>query len=316
MRIVAISGSLRKDSSNSVLVRAIRALAPCEVRIYEGLAELPHFNPELEESEGAPASVQAWRVEIAAADAVVICAPEYAHGVPGSLKNGLDWLVGSGEFVEKPVGLVNASPRAVHAQASLAEILATMSARVIPAASITVPFTDRKLDEGGIISDEAMSRMLKDALTALLAAAAGAAAHRAGDPGRGLPRGTSGRADLIVRDADLASALGASAAEKFPPVFATARMIALMERAAAVALGPLLNPGELSVGVDIHVAHTAATLPGSRVEAVATFTGMDEKLFMFDVVASDEGGVVGKGSHRRAIVQVDRLLAGAQKRRG
>ena len=77
---------------------------------------------------------------------MVISSPEYAHGVPGVLKNALDWVVGSGELAEKPVALINASPRATHAWASLAETLTVMSAQVVPEASITLPLQGRSLD--------------------------------------------------------------------------------------------------------------------------------------------------------------------------
>ena len=70
------------------------------------------------------------------ADALLICSPEYARGVPGSLKNALDWLVSSDAFVGKPVALINTSPRATHAQASLALTLETMAGRMVPEASI------------------------------------------------------------------------------------------------------------------------------------------------------------------------------------
>src|SRR5678815_4802212 len=121
MRILAISGSLRRVSSNTTLLRVVGVLAPAgvEVTLYEGLADLPAFNPDLEGAE--PSSVLAFRAQLKEADGVFISSPEYAHGVPGSLKNALDWIVGSGEFVEKPVALINTSPRAFHAQASLTE---------------------------------------------------------------------------------------------------------------------------------------------------------------------------------------------------
>ena len=110
MRILAISGSLRRISSNTTLLRAIDALAPpgVEVTLYDGLADLPAFNPDFEGAE--PSSVLAFRGQLKSADGVFISSPEYAHGVPGSLKNALDWIVGSGELVDKPVAILNASP--------------------------------------------------------------------------------------------------------------------------------------------------------------------------------------------------------------
>jgi fluoroacetyl-CoA thioesterase len=127
--------------------------------------------------------------------------------------------------------------------------------------------------------------------------------------------GDTADAEFIVTPADTAEALSTTSGETFPPVFATSRMIALMELAAARLLRPLLQAGELSVGVAIDARHTAATPVGSRVRGVATYTGRDGKVFLFDVVAFDEAGVIGNGHHTRAIVSTDRLLAGAAKRR-
>jgi chromate reductase len=172
VRILAISGSLRRASSNSALVRAAVQLAPdaVEMSVYRGLAELPAFNPDLDD-EGAPEAVTAFRAVLQACDAVLISSPEYAHGVPGVLKNALDWVVGSGELVDKPIALVNASRRATHAWASLAETLAVMTAHVIPEASITVSLDGRRLDENGIVGDAELSTALQSAIDALVVAA-------------------------------------------------------------------------------------------------------------------------------------------------
>ena len=129
--------------------------------------------------------------------------------------------------------------------------------------------------------------------------------------------GASATVDLIVRESDCASALKLSddPRDNFPAVFATTRMIALMELAGARILHPLLQPGEMSVGADVAVSHTAATPIGAKVAATATYRGRDGKLFVFDVVAHDPAGEIGRGRHKRAIVSRDRLIAGAAKRR-
>lgn len=139
MRILAISGSLREASSNSRALRALRELASPSVAValYDELGELPHFNPDLDTDE-PPAVVARFRQQVGAADAIVISSPEYAHGIPGSLKNALDWLVSSSEFPGKPVALINTSPRATHAQAQLVEVLTTMAGRIQPQASVTI----------------------------------------------------------------------------------------------------------------------------------------------------------------------------------
>ena len=121
MRIFAISGSLRARSSNTELLRAAALVAPAgwTFDFYDGLAGLPHFNPDLDaEGSTPPEPVRELRARIAAADALLICSPEYAHGVAGSMKNALDWLVSDAAMVGKPVGLLNASARAVVAHAA------------------------------------------------------------------------------------------------------------------------------------------------------------------------------------------------------
>jgi fluoroacetyl-CoA thioesterase len=133
-------------------------------------------------------------------------------------------------------------------------------------------------------------------------------------PRKEIAPGTAAEAGWIVKDFDLASALSEGRASSFPPVFATARMIALMELAAARVLVPRLEPGELSVGVSIDARHTAATPAGVKVTARAVFRGMEGKFYRFDVEAFDPGGPIGTAVHDRAIISVERLLAGARKR--
>jgi NAD(P)H-dependent FMN reductase len=172
--ILTISGSLRSRSSNAELLRAIAIVAAETVRVteYDGLADLPHFNPDLD-GEGAipPEPVARLRAMVAAADAILISSPEYAHGVPGALKNALDWLVSGAEIPGKPVALLNASPRSVHAHAQLAETLRTMSADVVEEASLTVPLSGRMLDAAEISADAEFARLLRESVRALELAA-------------------------------------------------------------------------------------------------------------------------------------------------
>jgi NAD(P)H-dependent FMN reductase len=172
VRVLAISGSLRHASSNTALVGAVARLAPdtVDVSIYRELEALPPFNPDLD-GEDVPAAVTRFRAALQACDAVLISSPEYAHGVPGVLKNALDWVVGSGELVNKPIALINASGRAKHAWASLAETLTVMSAHVIPEASVTVSLEGRTLDANGIVGDAERSSALTSAIDALAGAA-------------------------------------------------------------------------------------------------------------------------------------------------
>ena len=126
----------------------------------------------------------------------------------------------------------------------------------------------------------------------------------------------TGTAQGVVGPADLASALPIETDDEFPPVFATARMIGLMEIAASRVLQPLLGPGELSVGVTVDVNHTAPTPEGATVTATARYAGREGKLFLFEVSVSDPGGEVGRGWQKRAIVSTERLRSGAAKRVG
>jgi fluoroacetyl-CoA thioesterase len=121
-------------------------------------------------------------------------------------------------------------------------------------------------------------------------------------------------AQLIVGPNDLASSISSEHGDSFPAVLATARMVALMETAAARVLQPLLAPGELSVGVTVDITHSAPTPPGMLVTATARYTGREGKLFVFEILAHDQGGEIGRGTHKRAIVETERLVRAAAKR--
>jgi NAD(P)H-dependent FMN reductase len=176
MRILAISGSLRARSTNTLLLQAAMELASPDMRmvLYSGLGSLPHFNPDLDpdldqklENTVLPEACRELRREVGISDGLLISSPEYAHGIAGSMKNALDWLVGSTEFPGKPVAVLNASPRASHADLQLREILKTMAAQLVEQASIVVPIQGTNLDLPGILSDPALSALLRNALTHL-----------------------------------------------------------------------------------------------------------------------------------------------------
>jgi len=168
VRVLAISGSLRKTSSNSALVSAAVRVAPAgvTVSVYGDLADVPPFNPDLD-TDPAPVGVAGFRAALERCDALLICSPEYAHGVSGVLKNALDWIVGSGELMGKPIALINASGRATLAHASLWETLTTMSGRVIKDASITIPLDGSRSDAASIAQDAHWSGLLRASLAAL-----------------------------------------------------------------------------------------------------------------------------------------------------
>lgn len=138
MRVVAISGSLSRTSSNSALVREIRATSgEVDVAVWDELGDLPHFRPDDEGDE----HVASLRHAIANADAVLISTPEYAGGMPGSLKNALDWLVGSGELYGKPVVIISAAPspdRGENARRWVAEVVTMQGAAVHDSFTVAV----------------------------------------------------------------------------------------------------------------------------------------------------------------------------------
>lgn len=148
MRILAISGSLRAASTNTALLRAAQRLAPAGmvITLYDKLGHLPIFNPDDDVEPGIPA-VEEFRRRLSQSDGVLVACPEYAHGVPGGIKNALDWIVASGELVDKPMALFHASARSDISRQALAEILVTMSARIACEAAVTVPLLGRNAGE-------------------------------------------------------------------------------------------------------------------------------------------------------------------------
>jgi NAD(P)H-dependent FMN reductase len=172
VKILSISGSLRARSSNTELLRAAEIVAPRSWVFdhYDGLASLPPFNPDLD-FEGAtpPEPVRDLRARIAAAAALLISSPEYAHGVPGALKNALDWMVSDAAMIGKPIALLNASARSTFAHPQLAETLRTMSTALVDGASLVVPLDGRRLDAAGIAADPALAALLRTALDAVAA---------------------------------------------------------------------------------------------------------------------------------------------------
>src|SRR5262245_5080872 len=168
MKILALSGSLRTFSINTALLKAAAALVPEQVKliIYDGLGGLPPFNPD-QDTEIPHVAVARFRCQLRESSGVIISTPEYAHGLPGVLKNALDWLVASGELYDKPVALFNTSPRATHAQASLIETLTVMTARIVSEACVTIPLIGKSLDDSGTIAYPEISNALQSALASL-----------------------------------------------------------------------------------------------------------------------------------------------------
>jgi len=167
--ILAISGSLRKGSSNSIIINTLAGMAPENVSVteYTGLADLPHFNPELD-ADNTPASVSDLRKQLAAAAGVLICTPEYAFGVPGALKNALDWTVSSGEFVDKPTALITASSSGQYAHASLQLTLGAISAKLSEDATLLISFIRTKVNSDGTITNPEVLASLQKVLDMLI----------------------------------------------------------------------------------------------------------------------------------------------------
>ena len=140
MRVLAICGSLQQKSGNLTLLQVAAQVAPegVSVHLYDGLRDLPHFNPDLEQSEPPP-SVAALRVAVSSSDALLIASPEYGHSLPGALKNAVDWLIGSGELERKLVAITCAVPSTERGRLglkALTDTLGAVSAQIAFAAPI------------------------------------------------------------------------------------------------------------------------------------------------------------------------------------
>ena len=174
LNVLALCGSLRKASINAALLRAAARLARpgADIEIADWLGRLPLFNPDLEDvidDVEVPRAVQALRLAVDAADAILIASPEYAHGVSGTIKNALDWLVSFEPFIHKPVAVLNASPRAHHADDALRETLRTMSAGLVGERSFQLPLLGAHLDEDAMVASPAVAAVVAEALAGLRA---------------------------------------------------------------------------------------------------------------------------------------------------
>ena len=176
MRILLISGSLRSHSTNTAVLRTALATAPAgaDLRLYTGMAELPHFNPD-DDIEGAPpAPVARLRAEIGAAGAVVFSTPEYAGALPGSFKNLLEWTVGGAEMYGKPVAWFNVAGVAAPtggsaAHESLRTVLDYIGAEIVEAACARLPLARSAVNAEGAVDDPAIRTGVGRAIEALIA---------------------------------------------------------------------------------------------------------------------------------------------------
>ena len=172
INILGISGSLRESSSNTSILKAAAKLTPINtiIKLYPSIADLPYFTPELN-TENPPKSVIDFRANLASAHAIIICTPEYAYGMPGALKNALDWTVSSGEFVNKPVMALSGSPSAQGGEKAHTSVLLTLealSAVIVKGASFTIPYILKKINEKGELSDDETKLQLEKSLVKLI----------------------------------------------------------------------------------------------------------------------------------------------------
>ncbi len=181
VRVLLISGSNRDGSTNTAVLRTAAASAPAEIEtaLLEGLGELPLFNPD-DDSEGhnVDPAVQAMRSQVARADAILICTPEYAGALPALLKNALEWTIGDAGTYGKPVAWINASgpaapTGAADAHESLAKVLAYAGAQVVDEACARIPINRTMVNEEGLVSDPQSSAQIAAALERLAGYAAG-----------------------------------------------------------------------------------------------------------------------------------------------
>ena len=165
IHILGISGSLRADSTNTIILKTLGSLLPSDItfEIFEGLGEIPHFSPgpdSLGLLDTEP--VTRFKKAIQKADALVICTPEYAFGVPGTLKNALDWTVGTGELNEKPVSAISASPLNSGGNNALASLLLTLTAlgtKKNEASALSIPNVKGKIAEGRVTDAHTLSEL-------------------------------------------------------------------------------------------------------------------------------------------------------------
>ena len=161
-QILAISGSTRQSSSNLNLIHAIRELYLDQVDlvIYNGLTEIPHFNPDLD-TDSPPQAVSDFRKQLQEADGILICTPEYAMGVPGTLKNAIDWCVSTTVFSHKPVALITASSSGQKAHQSLLGTLRVIECNIPDSSQLLISFVKTKVKGDKIIDANTLEEVKK-----------------------------------------------------------------------------------------------------------------------------------------------------------
>ncbi len=163
IEIAAICGSTKKNSLNLSLIKAVAELTKedFEFNIISNIDQVPHFNPDLD-NDFPHESVSKLRSQLKEVDAILICTPEYAMGVPGTLKNAIDWTVSSCEFSHKPTALITASSQGQKGHATLLETLKIIEANISEETQLLISFVKTKVSpEGFIKDDETKNQVLK-----------------------------------------------------------------------------------------------------------------------------------------------------------
>lgn len=161
-KILAISGSTRKNSSNYKILKFIseHINSEFEVEIFEDLENIPHFNPDLD-NDNPPEAVTIFRNKVENANAIIICTPEYVFSLPGSLKNALEWCVSNTVFSNKNVGLITASASGEKGHEQLALIMKTIQAQFTDKTQLLIQGIRGKLDaDGNIIDEKTLNNLL------------------------------------------------------------------------------------------------------------------------------------------------------------
>ncbi|GHN01046.1 NAD(P)H dehydrogenase (quinone) [Cytophagales bacterium WSM2-2] len=167
-KIIAISGSTRQSSSNLNLINAIIDLTKdkFEISVFNRIDELPHFNPDLD-NETPPEAVKSFRKQLKDADGILICTPEYAMGVPGTLKNAIDWTVSSCEFSHKPVALITASSQGENGHASLLKTLKIIESNITDETQLVISYVKTKVSRDNKITDQTTLSQVNSLIDAL-----------------------------------------------------------------------------------------------------------------------------------------------------
>ena len=168
-KVLAISGSTRKNSSNFLLIKAIAALSlkDLDIKVYNKLSQLPHFNPDVDDTN-LPEVIEEFRNEIKEADGVLICTPEYVYSLPGSLKNAIEWTVSTILFLNKPVALITASGLGEKAHESLQLIMKTVGAEFSEQTQLLIQGARSKVNSNKEIIHEATLIQVKELISAFI----------------------------------------------------------------------------------------------------------------------------------------------------